>query len=110
MGALTIEAVDLDGLKPTYVAAAVGLADTMQNDGHTVLHVKNGGASPCVVTINSLANCSQGADHDEGGTVPAGEDWFFGPFPRSRFSDPSNDVGIAYDQVSSVTVAALKVN
>ena len=108
MTAIVPQNVDLNGLKPTY--GAVAASDTMQNDGHTILHVKNGNAAACVVTIDSLAACSQGSDHNEGASIPAGEDHFFGPFDRTRFNDPNGDVGITYSVTPSVTVAALKVN
>lgn len=85
--------------------AATGGGDTFPNDGHTMLHVKNGGGAPINVTIDSKVACNQGTDHDVVVAVPAAGDRVIGPFSQDRFG---TDVNITYSGVVTVTVAAIK--
>jgi hypothetical protein len=106
--ALTVQAAALAGLNPAYVAANVD-GNFFLNSGKEYLHVKNGGASPITVTINSQVNCNQGFDHDAVVSIPAGGERIIGPFPKDRFNDASGYVQAAYSGVTSVTAAAITV-
>lgn len=109
MAALTSQNVVLTGLvNATYAAADVG-GDTFSNDGaRTILHVKNGDASPKTVTVDDIVSQTPtGAvafNPDVQVTIPAGQDAFIGPLPVSRFG---RTVTVNYDAVTSVTVAVL---
>ena len=111
MATLNVQIIKNSGTTVSYSAAAGG-GDQVANDGVTKLHVKNGGASPVNVTIDSPNTCSFGvsanAAHDEVITVAAGGDKFLGPFTPDRFNDASGNIQISYDQVVSVTIAAIK--
>lgn len=101
MAELAVVNTSLTGATPAYVAASAG-GDTFDNSGKEVLRVKNASAAAITVTVDSVAKCSQGFDHDAGGSVPAGGERLFGPFPVGRFGlSPS----ITYTAVTSVTVA-----
>lgn len=108
MALLTVQQIDLDGLTPAFVAAAAG-GDTFANNGRTYVHVVNGGAGASVVTVDSVSNCNQGFDHNAGGSVAAGAEALFGPFPAARFNDVDELVSVTYDVVTSVTVGVFSV-
>lgn len=103
MAKLTVQNASLNGLDPDFENAAAG-GDTFENDGSTVLHVKNGGGASIDVTVNSETKCNFGFDHDVTVSVPAGGERIIGPFPRNRFGSPTS---ISYSDVTSVTIAAL---
>lgn len=106
MAALTVQTIGVSGLVPTYAAAAAG-GDTFANDGRTMFHFKNADTVTHTATINSLATCNFGFDHDAVVAVTASEDErMIGPFPINRFGA---NVSVTYDAVTSVTVAAIKL-
>lgn len=106
MAQLTVQDIVLAGLAPTYVAAAAG-GNNFINDGRTFLHVKNGGASSINVTIDSVVQCNQGFDHDITVAVPNGGERMIGPFNPDRFNNSIGRVSVTYSAVTTVTVAAL---
>lgn len=108
MAQLAVQSASATGLTPAFAAAAAG-GDSFANDGRTVLHAKNGGAGAITVTVNSQQACDQGFDHDLAVAIPAGQERMIGPFPQSRFNDSSGLVQVTYSDVTSLTVAALKV-
>lgn len=105
MAIITVQDINQSGLNAVLVAANVG-GDSFPNDGKTMLRVKNGSGASVTVTINSVAPCSYGFDHDVTVTAAAGEDRLIGPFQQSRFNDNTGQVGVAYSVVTSVTVGA----
>lgn len=107
MAQLTVQKIAQTGITPTYGAAASG-GDTFKNSGKTFLIVKNGGASPINVTINSLKPCDQGFDHDLVIAVPNASEKWIGPLKPDRFNDGNDLVGVTYSAVTSVTVAAVE--
>ncbi|RJQ25446.1 MAG: hypothetical protein C4589_11285 [Peptococcaceae bacterium] len=108
MATLSKYVVDLDGGKPTFVAATAG-GDDFINSGKDFLVVKNGGAGNINVTIDSVALCSYGFDHNLTVAVAAsGEEWI-GPFPKARFNDENGKVNVTYSGVTSVTVAVVEL-
>ena len=114
MATLTAQKIVLGGVTPSYAASDVA-GETFSNTGDVFLHVKNGDASPHNVTIVTQATT---VDKEGYGSITlsseviavanAGEE-MIGPFPQSRFNDPSGDVSITYDDVTSMTVALIKL-
>ena len=102
---LTVQEIVQTGLNPTFEAANSD-GDYFSNDGKTFLVVKNGGASPVTVTIDSKIKCNQGFDHDLTVDVPAREERWIGSFEVGRFT---GSVEATYSAVTSVTVGAFKV-
>lgn len=73
-----------NGLTPVYTI--VNASDTLVNNGNSFLHVKNGNAGNCTVTITATTSCSQGTLHDAVAIVPLTTgDRMIGPFPINRF-------------------------
>lgn len=114
MALLTRQNFALGGLAASYAAAAAG-GDTVDNDGKVVLHVKNGGAGAINVTVTaqvtSVAVEGYGTLTRSNAVVavPAGAERFIGPFPTQAFNNSSGRAAISYDVVTSVTVAALRL-
>lgn len=109
MAELTVQKVVLEGITPTYVAAAAG-GDEFVNSGRVFIHVKNAnGASARQVTVDSQTPCSQGYDHNAVVSVPLSDEKMIGPFPKDRFNDTSGKVQITYDNEADVTIAAIEV-
>lgn len=106
MANLLIQKSTLIGLSIVYSAADVA-GDSITNNGDTVFKIKNADVAAKTVTINSVAPCSYGFDHDLVISVPAGEEREIGPFLRNRFNDDTGKVNVAYNAVTSVTVAAV---
>lgn len=109
MSLLTVQNVSLDGLEPSFAAAAED-GDTFVNNGRTFLHVKNADTvAERTVTIDSLVDCNQGHNHDIVVEVPAEEERIIGPFSPSRFNSNTGVVSVTYDNHSDVTVAAISL-
>ena len=107
MATLTVQNSTSAGLQPTYTAAAS--SDEFDNDGRTVIYIKNGGGSPDTVGINSLVNCNQGFDHDGGGSVTNATEKVFGPFPVDRFNNSNGRVTVTHSFLTSVTCAVIRL-
>ena len=109
MAQLAIQQVAETGLAPTFAAAAGG-GDTVPTDAgpgkRRFLVVKNGGAGAITATIDSIQACSQGFDHNGGGSVPAGGERWYGPLTTERYGGLA---AVTYSGVTSVTVAAVEV-
>lgn len=104
--ALTATDVTVAGVLQT-LAAADGTGNSFPNpDGRTYFVVTNGGGGSITVTINSVAACNQGSDHDGGGSVVNATTRIFGPFSPGRFNNAVGSVDVTYSGVASVTVAA----
>jgi hypothetical protein len=70
----------------TMLATAMTASQTFTNDGRTFLYVTNGaGSSPLIVTVNNVALCDHGFDHDVVFTVPVASGRMVGPFPVGWF-------------------------
>lgn len=108
MALIGSEAVDLDGLNATYTA--VSASDTFVNNGRIILHVKNAGGSADTVSIVTPKTFDGLAVADAGGSVPAGEERFFGPFSKGLFNDGDGEVTVTHSFTTSVTMAILQVN
>lgn len=106
MATLTTQTITQAGTTPTYVAAAAG-GDKLNPGPTTFVHVKNGGAGSITVTVDSVAPCSQGADHNLVVSVPNGEERMIGPLPADRFASATDGlVSITYSGVTTVTIGS----
>lgn len=110
MAIITPQVIDLTGLVDFMLVAASAGGDVFINDGLTILVVNNAGSASIIVTVDSLKASSFGTDENAVITVGAGSRAFIGPFLRSRFNSASAQVSVAYDGVTSVTVAALALS
>jgi hypothetical protein len=107
MALLVTQTVTQAGTVPAFVAASAG-GDTMVPGPTTSLRVKNGGGAPVTVTLDSVAPCSQGFDHNLTVAVAAGAEAEIGPIDAARFAQPSTGLAaITYSGVTSVTVAVM---
>src|SRR3972149_5289353 len=95
MAQLTVQKIALTGITPTYNVAAVA-GDTFINNGKTFLHVKNGGASPITVTIDSKVLSNYGTDVDIVVSIPATSEKIIGLFDAVRFDDAFGIANITY--------------
>lgn len=113
MTTLDVEDVAEAGLDATYNAADAG-GDDFQNDssGRIFVHAKNDDASSHTVTVSAeestltVPGYGEVSKADVAVSIPAGEDRFIGPFPRFAFG---NMPAITYDDVTSVSIAVLRV-
>jgi len=112
MAELTVETISRSGLNPSLVAADSG-GDTAQQDGDAVfLYVNNADSAGKQVTVTAKNTAKQVpgwgelSASDAVASVPAGEFRLIGPFPRAPYT---GTLEISYDDVTSVTVAAIKL-
>lgn len=108
--AIAVQPVNQTGVAPTYAAADSANGMSFTNDGRTVLHVKNGGASPITVTIVSVP-CSHGRTGDISVTIANGAEKIIGVFDKALFNQSGADAGkvfVNFSASASVTVAAFK--
>jgi hypothetical protein len=89
--------------------AAAGGGDTLQNDGQTVLYVKNGGGASINVTITPAATPDGLAFAPRVVAVGAGAERLLGPYPPVFFNDVNGQVAVTYSAVTSVVVAGIGI-
>ena len=108
---LTVQAMSIDGIAPTYATAASG-GDTFANNGKTFLHVKNGGGSSINVTLASQVDSPPAgtAASNKVIAVAAGGEKMIGPLPEYGYNDSGGLVHVSYSAVTSVTVAAIRLS
>lgn len=108
MATLTPQDVSTAGVIPTYASATSG-GDVFANDGKTMIHVKNAGASHDV-TIASQIACNQGSTHNTVVTVASGGEEMIGPFDPARYSDSSGNVHLTYSAVTGpLTIGVFQI-
>lgn len=108
MAVLPTQAISRSGLAPSYSAVSGG-GDKVHPGQHTVLHLKNGNAAACVVTLVTPGTAEGLAIADLTVSVPAGADKFIGPLPANLFRGADGYVAVSYSVTSSVTAAVLSV-
>jgi len=106
MATLSVQLLAKTGVVPSY--SAVNSSDKFANNGKTFLHVKNGGASPINVTINSqVTNAPEGtAASDVVVAVANGAEKMIGPLSQAGYNDTAGDVTVDYSATTSVTAGA----
>lgn len=108
---LTVQKCTPNGITPTNTGS-LSVANTYQvrNDGKTFLHVINGGGTECNVTIDTPGNVGGLAIAQQTVAVPATTgDVMIGPFPPAIYNDPSGDLNVTFDFITSVTVATVQL-
>lgn len=101
------------GLNPAYTAVTAD--GDIIDVGAVALHVKNGGAGACTVTVQTPLQVD-GLDVSElVVSIPAGQERLIGPFSARTFGRPAEvvDAGrvyVDYSPIASVTRAVLKVS
>lgn len=109
MATLTVVDVTTAGAAPSFVACAGG-GDQFNNDGHTMVEVKNASGSPITVTFVAQTACNQGSIHSTTVSVPATTgDRMCGPFDPARYNDANGNCQITYSAVTSLTVAVISL-
>lgn len=112
MANITPTQLTSDGTSVLTFAAATGGGDTVINavpgstTSGTVLAVNNGGGSSINVTLAGVTACNLGVVHNPIYAVPAGKVAHI-PIPPQCIN-ASNQVGVTYSGVTSVTVAAYR--
>ena len=107
--ALTVQEISLAGITPSYAAAEAD-GNSFANDGDVLLQVKNAG-SEITVTIQTPMKVG-GVDVAEVTvTIPATTgDKMVGPFDPTIFNQSAGVVYVDYSAVTTVTVAAIKLD
>jgi len=109
MAQLTIQVAATAGLEATYAACTAG-GDKFQNDGRTLIHIKNGHSSPQTVTIAAnVDNPPPGTiESDQAVAVTNAEErliWV----PQAGYNDANGDVNLSYSGVTALTIAIIRV-
>jgi hypothetical protein len=106
MAVLATQSIGRPGGAATYSAVSGG-GDKVSPGDHTFLHLKNGNASACVVTIVTPITEGGFAVADLSLSVAAGADAFIGPITAALFRDTDGYASVTYSVSSSVTAAVL---
>lgn len=108
MAVLATRQIGTSGSAPALVAASAG-GDRVECGPSTFLRVTCG-ATGATVTVDSVAPCSQGVDHDLSVVVPANATRDIGPLRAERFASTADGLAaVTYSQVATVTVEAVRV-
>lgn len=108
MAVLATRQIGTGGSTPAPVAASAG-GDRVECGPSNFLRVTCG-ATGATVTVDSVAPCNYGADHDLVVAVPANATREVGPLPPSRFASTTDGLAaVTYSQVATVTVEAVKI-
>lgn len=105
---ITPQAVGSGGKVATYEAANAA-GNSFQLTSGRLLHLKNGGASVCNVTVETPLTVDGLAVADRSIAVAAGTNLFLALGTQDVYRQPGGVVFIDYDQVTSVTVAVLSI-
>lgn len=106
MAILTTQIISNAGTAPSYAACAGG-GDKVTPGPTTYIHVKNGSGGALTVTVDSVAPCSQGSDHNLVVSVPAAGERLIGPLPPDRYAAVTDGlVAVTYSGVTSLTIGA----
>lgn len=112
MAILTTQTINHDGLDPTYTAASSG-GDKITPGRRVFLHVQNGGSGSVVVTVDDTLSPeptgSAAFNPDLEVTIEPSGDRYIGPIVETRFQNAEGYADVTYDQVDTVTIAALSV-
>lgn len=94
------------GVELVPVAAEVD-GNAFANTGNQWLYVLNSGGGNLVVTIQTPKTVDGNAVAEVTKTLATTEDWVFGVFRTDVYNQPSGEVYVDYDGVTSVFVQAL---
>lgn len=95
---------------------AIITAEAANEDGHTIpnsgrmwIHFLNGSASACEVTVATPGTVDGLAIDELVVDVPAGEDWFIGPFPPDIYNTEkgvTDEITVTVEDHEDMTLAA----
>jgi len=108
MALLAYQPIPIQGLNPTYVAAAAG-GDTVPMNTRGFLHVKNGSGAAVTVTVVIPGNSYGQPIPDVPVAIAAGGAQFIGPFSSDMVNATLTGVDVTYSASASVTVAAVTI-
>lgn len=117
MAAFTIHSQDIDGIAITFENAAAG-GDTFVNDAteRTYIIAKNADASSTNITFTNqltaekVPGFGQIDFSDKVIAVAAGATKVIGPFKAKQWNNTSGAVAVSYSSVTSLTMAAVKMD
>lgn len=106
MAVIATQSIARPGGPATYAAVSAG-GDKVSPGDHTFLHIKNGNAATCTVTVVTPVTEGGFAVADLSLAIATGTDAFIGPLPAALFRDTDGYASVTYSVSSSVTIAAL---
>jgi hypothetical protein len=96
------------------LVSAGASGDTFPAGMQFMLRVKNGNASPTVVTVTPVAGGAAAgetvAPHALGTVAASTGDRMFGPFPANPYADSNGNVNVSYSVQATVTVAVYQLS
>lgn len=78
------------------------------NNGRTVIYIKNNSPDTRTVGIDSLNDCDQSGDHNLTIKIEAGKTIAIGNFLPRRFNRPDRKVKVTYDNHTGLQIAVVK--
>lgn len=101
------------GITPSYTAVAA--SDTFTPSNLTMLHIKNAGGSPDVVTVSISSNATAPIANlvlsMATVSVTNAQERMIGPFPAQFFADPTTGVAtVAHSFTTTVTVGVFTLS
>lgn len=110
MAATVLSVTDIARTGPALSPAAANAdGHLLPNSGREFVAVTNGGASPITVSATIVQTVDGVTPAAKSITIAAGVTKFFGPFPRTEYNNASQQVALAFSDVSSVTIQALRL-
>jgi hypothetical protein len=101
MATLTIQKLTNAGLDPSsYLGAPAAGGDKFKNDGRTYLHAKSGGTA-ITITVEAVPDITV--------ALTTSDEKLIGPFTPVTYNDVDGYVNLAYNAVTSLTVAAVQL-
>ena len=106
--AITVQTISRDGAEITAEAANED-GHTIPNSGRMFIHFLNGSAGACEVTIATPGQVDNLDIEELVVDVPAGEDWFIGPFPPEVYNTEegvTDEITVTIEDHEDMTIAA----
>lgn len=104
---LSVQEMTSTGVAAVFHAAAAA-GNHFANDGNVLVEIHNGHTGPWTVTINSIAPCNQGFDHDVVISIPAGARWRLPTLDPGRFNNAAGHVSLTYSGVTALNVSLVR--
>lgn len=106
---ITRQSITRTGPNPISTASANADGNYWTNDGVEYLYVVNGGGSACVITLDIQKTVDGQSVTDPTVSVAGSNTSIIGPFTTSVYNDTNNRMNVSYSQVTSVSVAVLRI-
>jgi hypothetical protein len=108
MATLSVLVSDLTKQLIADVAAAIG-GDQFQNDGRTILVIKNVNAASRTITAVTTGTLAGLTVQDPTVVVAQNEQVIWGPFPQYPFNDTNGMLQVTYSSEVGVTIRPVRV-